>query len=374
MHLTSDQLQLRDTLRGLLEEKLTPEYRIARAKAPTTSDSALTKALADLAFVDGFCGEDPVFTLSDLGVVAFEFGRSLLPEPYLHGLLLGAVASSLQGGLDKEALSSQAPLSLALASSNLSRLEVTQSAVNSGACEKVKVTGQLKGVWLPDTANIVDGKTKEGVQSTSRGVVVFGSDRKAEAFFIPLTDAFSDVHASVVITASPSLDLLQSLKTIELKDAPAICLSFQTATLLKHAAYALVANEMAGICDYVISLTCDYVKTRHQFGVPVGGFQALQHSLATSYVDAESLRALASFAAWAITHSPSQAPLTALSALARAIAVTPLVCERAIQTHGGIGFTWEYELHLYLRRARTLAATWQMNSGDVNSLLNAAGS
>jgi hypothetical protein len=375
MHLTPDQLQLRDTLRGLLGEKVTPEYRLGRVRSSTNTDSTLAQVFSELAFVEGFCGAQPVFSLSDLGVVAFEFGRCLLPEPYLSGLLLGAVASTLPVGLDKETLSALPPLSMALSSSNC--ITVTPAADHSPKGREVLISGVLKGVWLPQQLTRSDSHDKEGRGLFPQGVVVFDATSHSSAYFIPINSAVvgdggAEGESTVFIQEMPSLDLLKMLKRIELNNAPAIAFTAETSTLLRYAASTIVANEMAGICDYVISLTSDYVKTRHQFGVPIGGFQAIQHSLATSYVEAESLRALASFAAWALNNSPSQRRLTSLSALVRAVAVAPTVCERAIQAHGGIGFTWEYELHLYLRRARATAAAWQMTLEDVDSLLIAA--
>lgn len=120
----------------------------------------------------------------------------------------------------------------------------------------------------------------------------------------------------------------------------------------------ICANELAGISARVIDMTRDYVTQRKQFGVPVGGFQAVQHGIAEMHVQAECMRSAAEFAAWSIENSAEQAAFAGLSALSYACDNAPLIVEKAIQLHGGIGFTWEYDLHLYLRRVRTLAALY----------------
>jgi alkylation response protein AidB-like acyl-CoA dehydrogenase len=122
----------------------------------------------------------------------------------------------------------------------------------------------------------------------------------------------------------------------------------------------------------VVEMTADYLKTREQFGVPVGAFQAVQQRIADAYAASESLGALCRFAAWSVVSSPEQRPLTARAAIAHAAEVGPTVCEAAIQVHGGIGFTWEYDLHLFLRRAKAIQAAFPMNAERVASLLDSA--
>jgi acyl-CoA dehydrogenase len=349
MQLSEDQIQLRDALRVLLDERVNPGYRMERANTLRTSDPALVSALNELGFIEGFCGDTPTFQLSDLAVVAFEFGRSLLPESYLDGLILGAVASSLPQGWEKNELSLLSSTG-AIAPPNGSKLEITSAPDPSS--HKALLTGTLSGVRTLPHSSAVIAWSKEGANS---------------AFVIPLQD--NGISSSEM----PSLDRLSSFNELKLQSAPALQLSQETSRRVLFAVETMVANELAGISSYVIDLTSNYIKTRQQFGVPIGGFQALQHSLASSYVESESLRALASFASWTLTASPSQTPLTALTALMRATSVTPTICERSIQSHGGIGFTWEYELHLYLRRARSLSAQWALNDRGILALLEEVG-
>lgn len=118
--------------------------------------------------------------------------------------------------------------------------------------------------------------------------------------------------------------------------------------------FLLLASEMCGVMKKVIAMTVDYAKTRVQFGVPIGTFQAVSHPIADSFVKTEGLSSLTQFSAWAFDHSPSQADLTAFSSWKFAESYGAATVERAIQLHGGVGFTYEYPLHKYLRRAKVL--------------------
>ena len=94
--------------------------------------------------------------------------------------------------------------------------------------------------------------------------------------------------------------------------------------------------------------------------------------MADAYAQQEALGALARFAAWSIDHSPEQSALTARAAIALATTVGPGVIEACLQAHGGIGFTWEYDLHLYLRRAQATRAAFAMTSERDSELLERA--
>lgn len=115
------------------------------------------------------------------------------------------------------------------------------------------------------------------------------------------------------------------------------------------------AAELSGVLSRVLATTIEYVSLREQFGVPIGGFQAVQHRLADIASRAESLRAMVRFAAWARDNDPQQALMAARSALCYARAHVVSGVEAALQLQGGIAFTWEHDLHLYLRRALLLS-------------------
>jgi alkylation response protein AidB-like acyl-CoA dehydrogenase len=119
---------------------------------------------------------------------------------------------------------------------------------------------------------------------------------------------------------------------------------------------AAIAAEVVGVCQRALEMTVEYVKDRKQFGVPVGSFQAVSHRCAQMLLQTESARSTAYFAAWAADADPSR--LGEAAALAAAAAATGgrEVAASAIQAHGGIGFTWEADVHWLYKRAQLDAA------------------
>ena len=118
-------------------------------------------------------------------------------------------------------------------------------------------------------------------------------------------------------------------------------------------AAAAVAAELTGVAAKLLDISVDYAKTRHQFGKPIGSFQAIKHKLVDMYVAVETARAASWDALWAADQDPAAFPLAAAQAKAIASESAVFVAAEAIQVHGGIGFTWEHPAHLYYRRAVT---------------------
>ena len=114
---------------------------------------------------------------------------------------------------------------------------------------------------------------------------------------------------------------------------------------------AALALEAVGIGSKAIELAVDYAKGREQFGRKIGAYQAISHSLVDGYVAVELARSLAYWAAWAVAEDDEQADLAAAAAKSQAGEAAVLACEKSIQAHGGIGFTWEHPLHRYYKRA-----------------------
>jgi alkylation response protein AidB-like acyl-CoA dehydrogenase len=118
-----------------------------------------------------------------------------------------------------------------------------------------------------------------------------------------------------------------------------------------HAACAL---EAIGVGTRALELGVEHARTRQQFGRAVGVFQAVSHALATTFVELETARSVAYWAAWCVAESDPQAPVAAAAAKAKATEAAVAACERSIQVHGGIGFTWEHVLHRLYKRAQWL--------------------
>jgi alkylation response protein AidB-like acyl-CoA dehydrogenase len=117
-----------------------------------------------------------------------------------------------------------------------------------------------------------------------------------------------------------------------------------------------LALEAVGISQKALDLGVEYAKDREQFGRKIGVYQAVSHALADTYVETELARSLAYWAAWSVAEDDEQAPIAAAAAKAYASDAAVISCERSIQVHGGIGFTWEHVLHEYYKRALWIQA------------------
>jgi alkylation response protein AidB-like acyl-CoA dehydrogenase len=114
---------------------------------------------------------------------------------------------------------------------------------------------------------------------------------------------------------------------------------------------AAAAAEALGVAQRALDLGVEHAKTRTQFGKPIGTYQAVSHPLAQTYTDVELARSLTYWAAWCVAEEDERAPLAAAAAKAFATEAAVVACERSIQVHGGIGFTWEHPLHQFYKRA-----------------------
>ncbi len=112
------------------------------------------------------------------------------------------------------------------------------------------------------------------------------------------------------------------------------------------------AADLVGVAQKAMEMAVEYAKERHQFDRPIGAYQAVSHQCAQMLYDVEEARSLTYFAAWAADAEPESLPLAAAMAKARASDAAWEVCKSSIQVHGGIGFTWEHDLHFLLKRAR----------------------
>ena len=119
---------------------------------------------------------------------------------------------------------------------------------------------------------------------------------------------------------------------------------------------AALALEAVGVAQKALELGVEYVSAREQFGKKIGTYQAVSHPLADTYVETELARSLAYWAAWCVAEGDEQAPVAVAAAKSMAAETAVAACERSIQVHGGIGFTWEHVLHRYYKRAQWIDA------------------
>ncbi|AWH93075.1 acyl-CoA dehydrogenase family protein [Dietzia lutea] len=182
-------------------------------------------------------------------------------------------------------------------------------------------------------------------------IVVTAATTHGRGLFLARTD-----DPTVTITPMPTMDPSRGQATVHFDATTADRLDTHTPdlvdTLHDHALVALAA-EQCGIAEHALDLSVTYARERHQFGRPIGSFQAVKHHCADILVDVERMRSITQHGIWAIqtTHPERTTIAAAAQAICSESAVTTTLT--AIQIHGGIGFTWEHELHRYTRRAKT---------------------
>jgi alkylation response protein AidB-like acyl-CoA dehydrogenase len=135
---------------------------------------------------------------------------------------------------------------------------------------------------------------------------------------------------------------------------------------LRARSLAILALEAVGVGAHALELGVAYVSEREQFGRRIGTYQAVSHPLASSHAEIELARSLAWWAAWCVAHDEPEAPVAAAAAKAEAADAAVLACERAIQAHGGIGFTWEHVLHRLYKRALGIQS-WEASPAQLRA-------
>jgi alkylation response protein AidB-like acyl-CoA dehydrogenase len=216
-------------------------------------------------------------------------------------------------------------------------------------------SSEQRGRWLPDLAS---GEATGALGVADEGIaeLVIGA---AEADVIVLLE--DDRTARVLsseqaeVTPTPSIDPTRSCALVSADAEAGEELDGDVAAGVDRALVA-VSSELVGVCGRALELTVAYVKDRRQFGVPVGAYQAVSHRCAQMLLDTEKARSTAAFAAWTADADPERLAEAAAMAKAAASDAGREVTASAIQAHGGIGFTWEADVHWLYKRAQLDAA------------------
>jgi alkylation response protein AidB-like acyl-CoA dehydrogenase len=309
---TDEQVGLRDAVRRLAEQRAATTDRDA-LWAVVTRQLGLTGI--GIAVEHGGAGGGFV----DAAVVIEEAGRSLLPAPLTTVLVAGAA-------LDR---AGEAGATLAAAVAEGKTVAVVAPApdlrVSAGA-----LSGQVRHVLDGDVADVLLVAAADGLWAVQASA--------AATVRTPVTLDSSRGQADVVFEAAPAAPL---------GDGEAAT----TAVDLLRVALAL---EAVGAARHCLALTVEHLKTREQFGRPIGSFQALQHRAADLVVGLEAAASTAYYAAWAAVDSPGELPVVAAAAKALCGEAAWRVAAETIQMHGGIGFTWEHPAHRYFKRITTV--------------------
>ena len=332
---------LRDEARRWLAERVTPAELRRLAQDARGDAPAWWKQLGELGWtgltVPEKCG-GAGFGAVHLAVVAEETGRKLLPSPLLPTLLAAKLIDLAASAAQRERFLPRIARGEAIAS--VAHVEAS-GAWQAGATTCVLEAGRLRGakahVWAAPMAQLFVVPARERASGALRLVVVEAN------------------VAGVRVEGDVALDPSRRQGQVRFDDAACESLAGDGAeaawTAWQAWAQTALAAEMAGGADAALLMTAAYAQTRVQFDRPIGSFQAIKHPLVNVLIAIEQLRSLVYAAASALDAGEPEAALLARMAKAAASDAYPFACSRAVQFHGGYGFTEDCDAHLYLRRA-----------------------
>ncbi|MGW1544730.1 acyl-CoA dehydrogenase family protein [Streptomyces sp. NPDC002309] len=367
---TPEQDEIRRTLRELLRRHCTSEQLRAALDTPAGHDPGLWSALSErlglpgLALPEAYGGVG--CSVTELALAAEETGRALAPSPLLATTVL---AAPLLLALGTEA--QRAALLPRLASG---RLTATLAVAGPHLTTALALTGANAGDWAGGgraggvQARPVDGgwrlygEAGQVLDGHSAGLLVVaahtgGFARPRTLLFLVPGDA-----PGLTRVRQTALDATRPRAVLQLREVRAELLGEEQASAtsrtdalsplaaladLGDTAAAVLAAEAVGAAGRVLERTVEHVGLREQFGRPIGSFQAVKHRLADVYVQVQAARSAAYYAAWATAHGERTGGL----ALAQALQALRTAAAEGVQFHGGLGFTWEHDAHLFFKRA-----------------------
>jgi alkylation response protein AidB-like acyl-CoA dehydrogenase len=306
--LSEDQREIQRTARALLSERARPE-RVREHAEVGRFDDGLWRELCELGWPGIAISESQGgqgLGLVELSILCEELGRTVAPVPLLPTVLASTVIE--QAGSEEQ-----------------------------------------HARWLPGLAS---GELI-GVLGTAReGVAELVVGASAAQLLVLVEDGAARVLTAEQVEVEPvdSIDPTRPTARVHAAQDTGEALAGDVAGGMDRALVA-IASELVGVCDRALAMTVAYVKERKQFGVPVGSYQAVSHRCAQMLLDTEKARATTAFAAWAADADPGRLAEAAAMAKAAASDAGVEVTASAIQAHGGIGFTWEADVHWLYKRA-----------------------
>jgi len=289
----------------------------------------------------------------DLAVLCEEMGRAMMPGPFLSTLLMAGLPI-LDAGTDEQKSKFLPMIANGEAVFTLAVTEEDGDFWPEGVQLKATRMGNdyvLNGTkyFVPDAKAadyiIVAARTRRS-ENPEEGITLFLVDTSEWGTYVAPLKGIDETRKQyeLVLTrvAVPSRHIIGEvdkgwpiLQDMALKATAALC------------------AEMVGGCEWILETTVNYAKERVQFGVPIGSFQVIKHKCADMYSALEYARSLMEAAAEAIREDNSDAPVLVSIAKSYCSDAYKLIADHGIQIHGGIGFTWDHDLHLYFKRARS---------------------
>ncbi|HET7510216.1 MAG TPA: acyl-CoA dehydrogenase family protein [Solirubrobacterales bacterium] len=346
--LTDEQQAIKSTAHGFLASRFKSERLREIAASDDGFDESGWKEMAELGWAGLALPEEwggQGLGIVDLAVLFEEIGNVCAPSPLLSNTIAGLALTF--AGSDEQKERWLRPLAAG-------ELRGAPALVDAGASAE------------PNKFTLAAESDGDGVVLNGEKTLVM--DAASADFFLVAT---ADGHRHIVekaadgvtVTPEESIDLTRRLSTVRLdgvRVAPENTLPGSTEDYwpVFQRACVAIAAESTGVAQRALDFSVEYAKDRQQFGRPIGAYQAVSHRCAQMLLETENSRSAVYGAAWAADAEPESLPLAASTAKAYASDAGWRVPDAAIQTHGGIGFTWEHDLHFFLKRGRANAATF----------------
>jgi alkylation response protein AidB-like acyl-CoA dehydrogenase len=302
-------------------------------------------------------------SMVDIGVVCEEMGRAVHPSPFVSSAV-GAVSVVCEVGDTSDRATWLAPLGAGTVVGTVAILEAGSRYDWRSPTTTADDDGRLNGGKVT-VADVFDATTIFVTASDSQGIGVYALDVSGH-----------DPTPGVTIVATPSVDGSRPTARVELDGARGSRLGSGDATagvgaVRDRLATSLVVDGL-GAAARALELVVEHAKERVQFDRPIGSFQAVQHLCADMLTDLELTRAAAYYALWAAdAGDPVEAHRAAVMARAQAAAAFPRLGASAIQVFGGIGFTWEHDIHLFYKRMLSASRAWGTEADALAELASA---
>jgi alkylation response protein AidB-like acyl-CoA dehydrogenase len=356
---SEEQEMLRQNARSFIEQESPMTYVRKMMDDDTGYSEEQWRKMAELGwqgliFPAEYGGSE--LNMVDLIVVLEEMGRQVFPGPFFSTVVLGGLGLLLGGSAaqKKEYL----------------------PGIADGSCKATLAQVEESGRW--DAGGIMLPAAKDGAGFTLSGTKLFVHDAHVSDLLVVPARTSGKGEKGITLFLVPRTAAGVSVTLLKTMDQTRkLCeVRFDNVRLGKEAvlggvgrgwalldrlvdrAKVALCAEMCGGAQKVLEMSVDYAKVREQFGRPIGSFQAIQHKCANMMVQVESAKSATYYAAWAVANDVPEAHLAACMAKAYCSDAYRYVSGEGIQIHGGIGFTWEHDMHLYFKRAKGSEVTF----------------
>lgn len=342
---SEEQLMLREQARGFLGQHCPPETVRAVLDGEKDYDPTLWQGIADMGWtataipeVYGGLG----LGYYELSIIAEELGRAVAPVPFSSSVYL-ATEAILAFGTEAQ----KTRWLPGLASGELIGTWALAEGPGRATAESIQ-TRYDKGVINGHKTPVADGLIAD------LAVVVAQSQAGPCLAVVELTEDSVKRHTVRTLDFSRGHSDI-SFNNTEAEMLGGVATHWTRVEQLMDRAAVLLAWEQLGIAEKALEQACDYAKQRYAFGRPIASFQAIKHKLAGMYVKNALARSNAYHGAWALATGDQALTLAAATARVAAIQASLHATQENIQTHGGMGFTWEFDCQFYYRRAKLLS-------------------